>query len=65
MTLDDYLRSSTDTATALAERCEVSAASMSRIRRGGQNISLALAQRIVSETGGQVTLDDLAIGLAA
>ena len=65
MTLDQYLKDGKDTAAALSERVGISAASMSRIRKGGQNISLALAERIVRETGGKVTLECLAKARAA
>ena len=65
MTLEQYLTGKGDTATALAERCGISPASMSRIRKGEQNISLDLASIIVSQTGGKVTLNDLATGRAA
>ena len=60
MTLDAYLRDTADTAEALASRVGTTGASISRIRRGEQNITLDLAKRIVAETGGSVTLDDLA-----
>jgi len=65
MTLDTYLKNSADNAASLAERCGISAASVSRIRKGEQNISLALASRIEQETGGKVKLADLARSLAA
>lgn len=60
MNLDTYFERTADTAAALAQRVGVSAASMSRIRKGGQNISLSLAEKIARETGGEVTLEDLA-----
>lgn len=65
MTLDEYLRDHPITATAFADRIGKSAASVTRIRRGEQNISLELASRIVSATGGKVTLEDLAMTKAA
>ena len=65
MTLDTYLETTSDSAAALAERCGISAASVSRIRKGQQNISLALAHKIERETGGKVKLADLARSLAA
>lgn len=65
MTLDQYLTAGPDTASALAARCNISAASVSRIRKGGQNISLHLARTIEQETGGAVTVADLATGLEA
>ena len=65
MTLDEFLGHKTMTATALAETVGVSAASIARIRKGDQNITLDLARRIVTATGGMVTLDDLATQRAA
>lgn len=65
MTLDEYLKSTPVTAATFAERIGVSPASVTRIRNGGQNIPLKLAKEIVSATGGKVTLEDLAVGLAA
>ena len=59
MTLDQYLRTSTDTAETLASRLGISAASVSRIRNGRQNISLALARRLSNETQGMVGLADI------
>ena len=65
MDLNQYLKASSDTAASLADRVGVSAASISRIRRGDQNISLALAKRIVSETNGLVSFEALARDKAA
>lgn len=67
MQLDDFLKERTPalTAAAFAERIGVSEGSLSRIRQGKQNITLQLAARIVEETEGKVTLDDLATALAA
>lgn len=65
MTLDQYLRDASDTAEALATRVGISPASISRIRKGNQNISLSLANRIAHETRGLVSLEDLATDLAA
>ena len=65
MDLATYFKSGSDTAAALAERLGISAASMSRIKSGEQNISLSLAQRIVDETGGKVSLEALANARAA
>lgn len=65
MTLDAYLKTSADNAASLAARCGISAASVSRIRKGEQNISLALALKIEQETSGKVKLADLAKALAA
>jgi len=63
MTLDDFLRKSPDTAAAFAARVGLSPASMTRVRKGKQNISLAQAQTIVEATGGKVSLKDLAATL--
>lgn len=60
MTLDDYLRSGRDTAKKLAARVGVTEVSISRIRNRNQRPSLALASRIVAETGGKVTFEELA-----
>jgi len=65
MTLDEYLRGSPVTAAAFADRIGKSSASVTRIRRGEQKLSLELAQRIVAATGGKVTLEDLAMAQAA
>jgi DNA-binding transcriptional regulator YdaS (Cro superfamily) len=65
MTLDEYLRSHPVTAASFAAKIGKSAASVTRIRKGDQNITLALAQKIVSATGGKVTLEDLAVPQAA
>lgn len=59
MTLDTYLRSNGITGAQFAERIEVSEASLTRIRRGEQNISRDLIRRIVEETGGEVSADAL------
>lgn len=61
MTIDAYLDAAGITASALAEAVGVSGPSMTRIRRGEQNISLDLANRIVLATGGKVTLEDLSM----
>lgn len=61
MTIDAYLEASGTTAAALADAVGVSGPSMTRIKRGGQNISLDLANRIVLATGGKVTLEDLSM----
>lgn len=65
MTLTEYIREHGTTAAALAEKVGVSAASMTRIGKGRQNITLDLAQRIVDATGGMVGFDDLAAKRAA
>lgn len=65
MTLDEYLRDHPVTAVAFAERIGKSPASVTRIRKGEQRLSLDLAAKIVAATGGKVTLEDLAIAQAA
>lgn len=59
MTLDDFLTTGDMSAADLARETGLSAASITRIRRGEQNISIDVAQLIVAATGGQVTADDL------
>lgn len=59
MTLDEYLRTSDDTAQALADRCSTTEATISRIRGGGQNSTIDLLLAIVRETQGKVTLAEL------
>lgn len=65
MTLHDYLATSVDTQAALAKRCGVSAASISRISAGKQVPSFALASRLVKETKGKVAFKDLPQQVAA
>lgn len=65
MTLDEYLRTHSVTASTLADRIGKSSASLTRIRKGQQALSLELAARIVAATGGKVTLEDLATQEAA
>lgn len=59
MNLDIYLRDTGTTAAEFAERLEISEASLSRIRRGDQNISRDLIRLIVEQSDGAVTADDL------
>lgn len=59
MTLDEYIKLPGVTGAALAERIGISAASLTRIRQGRQGLSLDLARRIVSATGGKVSLEEL------
>ena len=61
MDLDTYLKTSGVSGATFAERIGISGASVTRIRRGEQNISLELAQRIVTATGGKVSLEALAL----
>jgi plasmid maintenance system antidote protein VapI len=60
MTLDEYLKSGTDSAKSLANRVGTTEATISRIRKGEQNFTLDLARRIEVETGGSVSLVELA-----
>lgn len=65
MTLTEYLENSSDTAVALSERVGISPASMSRICKGKQNVTLATARRIEAETDGAVRVVDLDVPAAA
>lgn len=65
MDLDTYLASHDVTAAAFADKVGISAASITRIRQGKQNISLDLGKRIVAASGGVITLDALADRSAA
>jgi len=59
MTLDQYLSSGTITAAEFAARVEVTEASISRIRKGTQNISRDLMAKIIRASDGKVTADAL------
>lgn len=59
MTLDDYLNAGEMTGADLARETGLSAASITRIRRGEQNISIDVAMQIVTATKGRVTAEDL------
>lgn len=59
MSLDEYLAAGHKTAETLAGETELSEASISRIRKGAQNISRDVIRRIVAATDGIVTADDL------
>jgi hypothetical protein len=61
MTLDQYLSAKGMTAAEFGARCSppISEASISRIRRGGQNISRDVMLRIMNASNGQVTADAL------
>lgn len=61
MTLDQYLATEGITAAEFGARCNppISEASISRIRRGEQNITLEVAQRIFMASEGKVTANDL------
>lgn len=59
MDLDSYLRANGISGTEFAVLLDITEASLSRIRRGNQNISRDLIRRIVELTGGSVTLESL------
>jgi hypothetical protein len=61
MTLDQYLSVEDITAAEFGARCNppISEASISRIRRGGQNISRDVMLRIMAASNGRVTADAL------
>lgn len=65
MTLDEYLRQPGVTAAEFAQKVDLTEASISRIRKGGQNIRRDVIRRIVSATGGAVTADELIFDHAA
>lgn len=65
MDLDTYLRSTGTSGVEFAATVGVTEASLSRIRRGKQNITRDLIRRIVEKTGGQVTIEDLIFPLVA
>lgn len=55
MTLDEYLTSSGMTAAEFGPLVPLSEASVSRIRKGEQNISRDLMRRIIDASGGVIT----------
>jgi plasmid maintenance system antidote protein VapI len=59
MTLDQYLNAESLTAAAFGERVDLSEASVSRIRRGEQNITRDVMLRIIAASGGLITADGL------
>jgi len=59
MTLDQYLTTAAITAADFGELVGLSGASMSRIRKGEQNITLDLAGLIEDKSGGKVRVADL------
>lgn len=68
MTLDQYLRlPNSPNATEFGSRCDppLSAVSISRIRRGGQNITLDTMRSIILASGGKVTAEGLLVRKAA
>jgi len=70
MTLDQYLSTAEITAAEFGGRCDppISEASISRIRRGDQNISRDVMLRIIAASDGKITAEGLLArrqGLAA
>lgn len=65
MELKQYLKEHGVTGEDFGRRVGISAASVTRISKGEQNISLSLARDIVTATGGKVTLEDLAVARVA
>lgn len=59
MNLEQYMTAHEIKGVDLAAKLEISEASLTRIRRGEQNISRDLIRRIVEATDGQVTSDAL------
>ena len=61
MTLDQYLADEGITAADFGSRCDprISEASISRIRRGGQNISSDIMLTIIRASNGKVTAEGL------
>ena len=61
MTLDQYLTSTGITASDFGTACDppISEASISRIRRGEQNIPRATMQSIIAASKGKVSADSL------
>lgn len=61
MTLDQYLTTTGITAADFGAKCDpaISEASISRIRRGEQNITRATMQTIIAASNGKVSADSL------
>lgn len=65
MSLDEFLRRDATSAKALAAALGISEASLSRIRRGEQNITRETIRAIVEAIGGAVTAEELVFAEAA
>lgn len=65
MTLDEYLTRENITAADFGERAGLTEASVSRIRRGQQNMTRDVIRRIIAASGGAVTADGLIGPVAA
>ena len=61
MTLDQYLTGSNITAADFAALVGLTEASVSRIRKGKQNITRDVMLKIIEASGGKVTADSLLI----
>lgn len=61
MTLDQYLETSGVTAAELGAKCDppISEATISRIRRGRQNVTIDMMRRIIAASGDKVTASGL------
>ena len=59
MTLNDYLEAKSISGADFAALVGVSEASLSRIRKGEQNITRELMQRIITASGGKIKADTL------
>lgn len=64
MTLDQYIKAGRKSAEQIAVDANLSAASVSRIRKGLQKPSYDAIKAIVAATGGEVRADTL-LGIAA
>lgn len=62
MTLDEFLSQPGVQATDIAAAAQISEASLSRIRRGEQNISRDTIRALVAACGGAVTAEELVFG---
>jgi transcriptional regulator with XRE-family HTH domain len=60
MTLKDYLKQSDDTAASLASRVGISPGAVHKYAYGQREPSIATAEKIERETGGVVTIPELA-----
>ncbi|MBY8826090.1 helix-turn-helix domain-containing protein [Sphingomonas colocasiae] len=61
MTLDDYLTSEDITAADFGGRVGLSEASISRIRKGEQNITRDVMRRIIAASGGKISAEGLVL----
>lgn len=59
MTIDDYLKLHGITAAKFAEKIGISEASLSRIRRGEQNITRDLMRQIIEASEGKIGAEAL------